>query len=84
MAEELPAEYEDKVVEVENKHLLFGFFLVLSSALLISGGLMYFREHLKIKRHERLLELGTKLVNTITQGDSQCSSPLSASEPSSQ
>ena len=83
MAEELPAEFEDKVVEVENKHLLFGFFLVLSSALLISGGLMYYREHLKIRRHERLLELGTKLVNTLTQGETSCSSQSSAAEPSS-
>ena len=83
MPEELPPEYEDRTVEVENKHLLFGFFLVLSSALLISGGLMYYREHLKIKRHERLLELGTKLVNTLTQGETSCFSQ-SASEPSSQ
>ncbi len=70
MPEKLPPEYEEKVVEMEGKHLLFGIFLVLSSALLISGGLMYYREHLKIKRHERLLELGTKLLTTITQGDS--------------
>ncbi len=82
MPEELPPEYEDRTVEVENKHLLFGFFLVLSSALLISGGLMYYREHLKIKRHERMLELGTKLVSTLTQGETSCSSQ-SAAEPSS-
>ena len=84
MPEELPPEYEDKVVEMDSKHLLFGIFLVLSSALLISGGLMYYREHLKIKRHERLLELGTKLVNTITKGETSCFSQSSASEPSLQ
>ena len=82
MPEELPFEFEDRTVEVESKHLLFGIFLVLSSALLISGGLMYYREHLKIKRHERLLELSTKLITTITQGEQSCSSQSSAAEPS--
>ena len=82
MPEELPFEFEDRTVEVESKHLLFGIFLVLSSALLISGGLMYYREHLKIKRHERLLELSTKLITTITQGEQSCPSQSSAAEPS--
>ena len=84
MSEELPPEYEDRTVEVESKHLLFGFFLVLSSTIIVSGGLMYYREYLKIQRHERLLELGTKIITIITQGETSCSSQSSAVAPSSQ
>ena len=74
MPETLPAEYEEQSLEVESKHILFGFVIVLSGALLVGSGLIYYREHLKIKRHERLLEAALQIINTLNLGEKICSS----------
>ena len=73
MAEKLPIEYEEKSLEVESRHILFGFVIVLSGALFVGSALVYYREHLKIRRQERFLDAALQLVNTLNLGEKICS-----------
>ena len=72
MPETLPAEYEEKSIEVASRHILFGFVIVLSGAIFVGSGLIYYREHLKIKRNERLLEAALQIINTLNLGEKEC------------
>ena len=84
MPETLPAEYEEQSLEVESRHIIFGFVLVLSGAVLVGGVLGYYREHLKIRRQERLLEAALQIINTLKLGEKICSSQSKTLKTSSQ
>ena len=72
MPETLPAEYEEKTIEVASRHILFGFVIVLSGTLFVGAGLMYYKEHLRIRRQERLLEAALQIINTLNLGEKEC------------
>ena len=61
--EELPAEYEDIAIQVEGKHILLGLSFCLLGILTVGGGLIYYREGLRFKRQERLLETVLKVID---------------------
>ena len=72
MSEELlPPHYEDNSVEVEGKHILMGITFSLFGILIVGTGLVYFREGLKYKRQERLLETILSVVNLVTGGNAK-------------
>ena len=73
MSETLPSKYEEKSLEVESRHILFGFVIVLSGALFVGSALVYYREHLKIRRQERFLDAALQLINTLNLGEKICS-----------
>ena len=56
MSEELPPSYEDKPIEVEGKHIILGLSFCLLGILAVGGGLIHYREGLRFRRQERLLE----------------------------
>lgn len=64
--EALPPHYEDKPIEVEGKHILIGITFSLLGFLIVSTGLIYFREGLKYRRQERILETILSIVNLVT------------------
>ena len=64
--EALPPHYEDKPVEVEGKHILMGITFSLLGVLIVGTGLVYYREGLKYKRQERLLETILSVVDLVT------------------
>ena len=67
MSEEvLPPNYEDKEVEVEGRHILIGISFSLLGILIVGTGLIYYREGLKYRRQERLLETILSVVDLVT------------------
>ena len=64
--EALPPHYEDKPIEVEGKHILIGITFSLFGVLIVGTGLIYYREGLKYKRQERLLQTILSVVNLVT------------------
>ena len=70
MTEELPPEYEDKPIEVEGKHIILGLSFCLLGILAVGGGLIYYREGLRFRRQERLLETVLSLINLLKVEDS--------------
>ena len=64
--EALPPHYEDKPIEVEGKHILIGITFSLLGILIVGTGLIYYREGLKYRRQERLLETILSVVNLVT------------------
>ena len=84
MTETLPSEFEEHSLEVESRHILLGFVLVFSGAIFVGGGLVYYRDHLKIRRQERLLEAALQIINTLNLGEMICSSQSETPKTSSQ
>ena len=70
MSEKLPPDYEDKPIEVEGKHILLGLSFCLLGILAVGGGLIYYREGLKYRRQERLLETVLSVINLFKIDDS--------------
>ena len=64
--EALPSHYEDKPIEVEGKHILMGITFSLLGVLIVGTGLIYYREGLKHRRQERLLETILSVVDLVT------------------
>ena len=64
--EALPPHYEDKPIEVEGRHILIGIAFSLLGVLIVGTGLIYYREGLKFRRQERLLETILSVVNLVT------------------
>ena len=63
----LPPHYEDKPIEVEGKHILIGISFSLLGVLIVGTGLIYYREGLKYRRQERLLQTVLSVVNLVTE-----------------
>ena len=69
MTEELPPEYKDKPIEVEGKHIFLGLSFCLLGILAVGGGLIYYREGLRFRRQERLLETVLKVIDLFKVED---------------
>ena len=82
MSEELPPEYEDKPIEVEGKHILLGITFSLLGIMVVGGGLIYYREGLKFRRQERLLETVLSVINLFKIEDSTTPQKINKEERS--
>ena len=82
MTEELPPEYKEKALEVEGKHILLGLSFCLLGILAVGGGLIFYREGLRLRRQERLLETVLSVINLFKVEDSATSQKIDKEERS--